>query len=492
MSWMLALLLAIYIDQTAYTTKAPKIAIVKSDAKTFVVRRGQTEILKGEIKDGIADFSGIFAEGDYDLIAGSETATVHVNADPYSSLLALTIKAFHDARCGVTCHLKGEFHKSSGHTGAAPSVKGWHDAGDYGRYTVNSAIATSTLLYAAELFERPDIADEARWNIDWMATMQDADGGVWHKQTSLDFAPFVMPQEDKSTSYIIGKGSCATADFAATMAIAARVYKDNGFSKKALDAWRWLSEHPDVTFRNPPDVKTGQYGDRHCDDERLWAAAEIFRSTGYDSANQYFVDHFRDVTFDEPPNWQNVGALAAWSYRLSGRGEAAVASVIERDSIAAADAIVTRAQQNAWRTPMLKRDYVWGSNGVAANYGLQLLIANVMRPNRAYTSTTAEILHYLLGRNSYGLSFVTGTGTRSVMHPHHRPSAADGVEAPWPGLLAGGPNRERQDPVLRAKRVDYIDDQGSYASNEVAINWNAPLVFVLSGLSRSALAKPPL
>jgi hypothetical protein len=27
----------------------------------------------------------------------------------------------------------------------------------------------------------------------------------------------------------------------------------------------------------------------------------------------------------------------------------------------------------------------------------------------------------------------------------------------------------------------YLDEQASYASNEVAINWNAPLVFLLAG-----------
>jgi endoglucanase len=481
---MLALILAIYVDQNAYATKAPKLAIVTNNAKTFSIRQNNSEVLKSETKDGVADFSGILTPGDYELVAGNESATLHVKDDPYSALLAMTIKAFHDARCGVTCHLKSEFHKSSGHTGPAPSVKGWHDAGDYGRYTVNSAIATSTLLYAAEMFGAADIADEARWNVDWMASMQDTDGGVWHKQTSLDFAPFVMPQDDKSTSYIIGKGSCATADFAATLAIASRVYNDNTFSKKALDAWRWLSEHPNVTFRNPQDVKTGEYGDRDCSDERLWAAAEIFRTTGYESANNYFIENYRKVKFDEPPSWKQVGPLAAWSYRLSGRGDAKVSTAIEQSTIGAADAIVARAQQNRWRSPMLARDYVWGSNGVAANYGLQLIIANAMRPNRAYVDGAADAVHYLLGRNAYGLSFVTGTGSRSVMHPHHRPSAADGVEGPWPGLLAGGPNRNHQDPVLRAKNVDYIDEQGSYASNEVAINWNAPLVFVLRALAK--------
>jgi endoglucanase len=26
----------------------------------------------------------------------------------------------------------------------------------------------------------------------------------------------------------------------------------------------------------------------------------------------------------------------------------------------------------------------------------------------------------------------------------------------------------------------YVDDEGSYSTNEIAINWNAPLVFMLA------------
>ena len=71
-------------------------------------------------------------------------------------------------------------------------------------------------------------------------------------------------------------------------------------------------------------------------------------------------------------------------------------------------------------------------------------------------------------------------------HPHHRPSGADDQPEPWPGLLSGGPNRSRQDaamqklPDLPPARM-YVDDEASYASNENAINWNAPLVFLLAG-----------
>jgi len=69
------------------------------------------------------------------------------------------------------------------------------------------------------------------------------------------------------------------------------------------------------------------------------------------------------------------------------------------------------------------------------------------------------------------------------MHPHHRPSIADGIVPPVPGLLAGGPNAGRQDGqhyIYLEPETSYLDNDQAYASNEIAINWNAPLVY-LSG-----------
>jgi endoglucanase len=137
---------------------------------------------------------------------------------------------------------------------------------------------------------------------------------------------------------------------------------------------------------------------------------------------------------------------------------------------------------------MTARDYIWGSNAVAANYGVLLLVADRFKPDPRYRNAAQDNIHYLLGRNTFSLSWVTQVGENAFRHPHHRPSGGDGIDAPWPGLLAGGPNRSKQDPAMRAKLGDlppakmYLDDQESYATNEVAINWNAPLVFVLAGM----------
>ena len=87
---------------------------------------------------------------------------------------------------------------------------------------------------------------------------------------------------------------------------------------------------------------------------------------------------------------------------------------------------------------------------------------------------------------------MTRVGENPFRHPHHRPSAADNNPEPWPGLLSGGPNRGRQDDAMRKFPADlppakiYLDDQEAYSANEVAINWNAPLVFLLAGAAPEA------
>ena len=96
---------------------------------------------------------------------------------------------------------------------------------------------------------------------------------------------------------------------------------------------------------------------------------------------------------------------------------------------------------------------------------------------------------YLLGRNPLGYCYVTGFGSKSPMHPHHRISQADGIDDPFPGLLVGGPNPGQQDKddktfTYPSKWPDesYADHAASYASNEIALNWNASLVAMLCWL----------
>jgi endoglucanase len=541
----------IKVDQVGYLNNSPKVALLssKAGAAQFTVRtagngsvafRGKLAAAVDDPDSGdrvqSADFSRFTRSGQYYLeVPGiGRSWEFSIGPDVYSRAWYLAMRSYYGQRCGIAvdlgpefpgykhdaCHLEGAYHASSGKAGAHSSQGGWHDAGDFGRYVVNSGITTGTLLWTWEMFGSrirnvklnlpesgngtPDILNEIRWNLGWMRAMQDDDGGVWHKQTSEQFCGFIMPEKDRFVSYVIGTGSepfkssCATADFAAVMAIAGRVYKpfDAEFAAQCMRAaeraWEWLDQHPNVTFRNPQGVGTGGYGDGDCSDERLWAAAELARATSGDRYQHYFLEHYagfrKSIRATQPQSWANVANLALWTYAMGAGGDSAAVAAIRQDSLSAADQIVERSKTNAYRISMTSRDYIWGSNSVVANYGMQLLVANALQGNARYVETALENLHYLLGRNTFSLSFVTQVGANPFRHPHHRLSAADNNPEPWPGLLSGGPNRGRQDPTMRKLPADlppakmYIDDQEAYAANEVAINWNAPLVFLVAGV----------
>ena len=432
---------AIKVDQAGYLSSSPKVALVSAPGSSFVVKRasdGKT-VLQGKLSapatdqdtgDTVqaADFTSLKTAGNYYLeIAGvGRSWPFAIGPDVYSRAFYLAMRGFYGQRCGTAvdmgpefadykhpaCHLNGEFHESSGKQGPRANIGGWHDAGDYGRYVVNSGISTGSVLWAYELFPAkvgkvklnipesgngtPDILNEARFNLEWMLKMQDDDGGAWHKQTSTHFSGFVMPQDDTLPSEVIGTGSapfkstCATADLAAVAAIAARVYApfDKKFAAQNLaaakKAWQWAEQNPNVTFKNPPGVSTGEYGDNNCSDERLWAAAELWRTTGDASYNQYFLSNYKSFTDllrkPDAESWRQVAPMGLWTYALSTRkgADAKAVAEIKQLTTAAAQQVVEETAKNPYHVSLLTKDYVWGSNGVAANYGMQLLVANAL------------------------------------------------------------------------------------------------------------------
>ena len=485
----------------------------------------------------LADFSSLIAPGTYRIkVAGlplSDPFTI--KPDAYRALGDAALKAYYFNRSALAIDAKygGAWARPAGHpddkvlvhasaaSAARPagtvlsSPKGWYDAGDYNKYIVNSGISTYTLLAAFEHFPGafkhdigipesgngvPDLLDEALWNLEWMLTMQDpADGGVYHKLTNLRFDGIVMPdQANRTPRYVVAKSTAAALDFAATMATASRVlapYEKQWPGKAARmlaaaeSAWRWAEANPKAIFKNPQDVVTGEYGDDKLDDEFAWAAAELFIGTGKKTYADALRAHDAPLT---TPSWGGVRALG-WISLAQHREHLAPGfdrSLIAKRIDTLAAQLLDTWKGAGYRVPMASKDFVWGSNAVILNGAMMLLQAYRLERKPDYLAAAQSSLDYVVGRNATGYSFVTGFGARPFMHPHHRPSMADGVAAPVPGWLSGGPNPGQQDkkdcpapyPSTRPA-LSYIDHDCSYAANEVAINWNAPLVYVTAALS---------
>jgi len=539
----------VLLNQLGYLPNNAKLATIllaKLSAQTpptnFRVRtQNQTIVFEGKLSTPTldaasgdttsqADFSSVTTPGIYQLeVAGTLSDTFTIAPTVYAEALRLTTRGYYGQRCGCAvdlgngyhhpaCHHDGAFDPTSDRSGSVPNTGGWHDAGDYGRYIVNSGITTATLLWAWELYPNalrtlslnipesgaalPDFLAEIRWNLNWMLSLQDpTDGGVWHKQTSLHFCAFIMPQDDHLPSEIIGTGAapykstCATADFGAVMAIAARCYRpfDPTFSARCLAAarlaWTWTREHPNVIFKNPPTVLTGEYGDTDCTDELLWASAELYNTTlesQYESALLESIQPLLPNLKITVPSWNNVASLGLWAYAFAPRHKLSpVVDAIQQATQAAAAELITRIHTSGYGNTLSLDDYHWGSNSNAGNQSLLLLVANHFQPSPTTLNAALSNLHYLLGRNCFGVSWVTQLGHRPFQHPHHRPSAAAGIAAPWPGLLSGGPNAHGGDVIADALPKSppmrmWLDDQRAYSMNEIAINWNAPLVFLLA------------
>lgn len=401
------------------------------------------------------------------------------------------------------------FHASTGKTGIKLSDRGWYDAGDFGKYVVNGAFSLGQLIMLYEQYPEvikdmalnipesgngvSDLLDELKYELDWLVTMQDDDGGLFFKLTTKKFDGMIMPHEGTLKRYIIGKSTAASLDFAAVAAKAYRVFLpiDEGYARECLraaeGAWQWALANPDIAYKNPEDISTGEYGDKNFDDEFFWAAAELYATTQkatYLAAAQRYL---KDTPFKVGIGWtgfmrymgiftliEHLDEGDSWKQELS-------AQVID-----IADGLLTLTEQTAYFQPV--NDFNWGSNSDLANAALIIAQAYRITAEPGYLQGVREINDYIFGKNALGYSFLTGFGDKTPMFIHHRQSAADGIAAPVPGLLSGGPNSRQQDrkfatyPKGVAPMKSWVDQEGSYASNEICLNWNAPLTYVLGFL----------
>ncbi|WP_211745776.1 glycoside hydrolase family 9 protein [Paenibacillus sp. Marseille-Q4541] len=530
---------SVAVNQIGYPINGQKTAIVTEKSSGFhiaeegtnkIVYRGNASPPTFDLSSGSivrkADFSELSKPGTYVVVddEGNRSTPFVVEERPYVELHNGLLKAFYYLRCGVTLDERyaGKWGHESCHTtlGAVHGEEGlyldgnggWHDAGDYGKYVVAGAKAVADLLLAYEMYPKafsksiplpesdqlmPDVLHECKVELDFLFKMQDKrSGGVYHKLTTRHFPGLsVMPEDDLAELVFSPISAAATASYAAIMAFASRIYRsyDPSYADKCLNsaeyAWEWIMEHPEAgDFKNPPDITTGEYGDDCIYDEKYWAAAELYHTTNQEEYHFAFR-HYSTKSFSKCElGWADVGGYGTISYLRKGKTEESQSlyTSLQQELIQEAERLLVICEKDGYGISLEENDYIWGSNMVLMNRAMLLLIAREWSPKPEYVNAATQHLHYLLGKNTLYLSYVTGFGTRSVMNPHHRPSVGDHVDAPVPGMVVGGPNRNLNDEIMeqtlkgKPAAASYIDHEDSYAGNEITIYWNSPAVFVVS------------
>ncbi len=421
---------------------------------------------------------------------------------------------------------------------------GWYDAGDHGKYVVNAGITVWTLL---NLYERTkflgrsldqlgdgrlnipenrngvsDLLDEVRWEMEFLLKMQAPRGAqagmVHHKIHDKEWTGLgLAPHEDPKERYLYAPSTAATLNLAAVAAQAARVWKtiDNKFSARCLraaeKAWKAAGRNPAVLAASA-GVGGGPYDDKKLDDELHWAAAELFITTKKPeyrkalAASPYYLKVAPRLPagpedgIASAMTWQDVASLGTISLAVVPNSLGPDAVKDARTALKnAADVYLNVMRTRGYRVPV---DYgktgkaPWGSTSSLLNNLLVLGLAHDLFGGQDYLGAVAAGMDYLLGRNPLDQSYITGYGFRPLRNPHHRfwaHQANPKYPSPPPGLVSGGPNSSLQDPYAQGAGLPgcapercFVDHIESWSTNEIAINWNAPLAWVLAFLDEQA------
>jgi len=429
----------------------------------------------------------------------------------------------------------------NGPTDARDGARGWHDAGDYNRYMVNSGVSTGLMLKAWEHYSNalgsvellpvqtsnayqtgmPKFLAEVKWNLDWVAKMQFENGSVAHKLSSSEFSGDVLPENDAETQFFSPGGTESAGSFVGQMALASRIYADYApteaatWLEKAKKSYDWLSGNTGFLAANLTGFNTGTYSTtdpasynvNYDTDKRLWGAVELWEATGESQYLTYFENLANSnlSKFGDETEWgekDGVNALAYLTYLTSKKSgkSPTLENSIRTKLFTLADALADSASKHAYGRTFGSANYYWGGHGALTATTYMLSVAYTVSDDpvkkQKYREAGHSVIGHILGRNYYNRSFVTGVGHNPPKNVHDRRSQA--TKKQWPGYLIGGPHNFSGAPTYPAglgcgsnpHATCWKDNAADYWTNEIAINWNTSMIYALAGYLPGA--EPPV
>lgn len=313
---------------------------------------------------------------------------------------------------------------------------GWYDAGDYGKYTNAGATAVTELLWAYEMFpnqfrDKKDFIPESGNGVSDLL-----DEIRWE----LDF---LLKMQDKDTGGVYSH------------------------------VW-------------------AQNYDGNDTDNRLWAAAELYRATGEKKYDEYFLNNYRNFeeSFEAEKNghgWGNMEKVAFYAYLSSKNPASEVKEWFKEKFTSWSDDVFEKTVNNPWKTVLGENDYVWGSNSVIGTTLMDLYVGNKVlgKDNDRTIAMMRTNMNYFLGVNPLAFSYVSGYGENCLSHTYSNIYNYDGILEIPKGYFAGGPNQFQGAELSKFNARDYVDSGYEWTTNEHTIYWNSVLIFSTAALNEN-------
>jgi endoglucanase len=499
----------------------------------------------------VGDFSSFTTPGRYKIVVGNlESYPFDIRSDIFDQPLRATFRFFYYQRAFTAIlqtHAEGPWYRpTDAHLAPAGVVKGWHDAGDL---TVYNATMTQSLFWMLEAWSDfrpmddnmnipesgngvPDLLDEARWGLEWLLSMQDPNGGFWCNATAnngTNSYPYgtTFPQSVNPYMKTVPPTVQATAKAIAVLGYAAGIFRsyDQAFANRCLAAarsgWTWMIANPNATYDGCGGCSGinfnsyAQGNDPHLlKTNRMWAAAGLLYATGETQYEAAFQQYY------EPIGWissfsKSEGFAASLYLRVPSGASQARKEEIRQRIFQMADGVRNDGNTHPFQ---FATHYYWGScsNGMhrSGQFSWRAYLLDTTRT--ADRDQALFNLEWIFGRNYLNqcyLSGVNGVSKPRLRGFHHWMKALNANPWHFPGALAGGPNQSPDgndisypnhqpfpiwgywgDPANPRNGSEPVEgrftDNDSWSTNEVAINWNAALLYNLYAARKYARGGP--
>jgi len=564
----------IRVNQVGYLPDAPKVAVVCSlqpvEISTFSVTNVDGRVvvnarraIRSEPFGPCAvthrlDFSSLKTPGTYRISAGhAEMVTVRIAVNVYDGGADTLLYYMRQQRSGWNPLFKDSVHKFDGNvvddTGAVTKFVnvsgGWADASDYLQYVATSANAAYVMMAAyrdhprsfADAFDTrglpgsngvPDVLDEARHGLDWLARMFPDDSEMYNQLGDDRDHRYLDLISDDSSDYGWGKGrqrpvypctgrpqglftgknrstglASTAGKYASAFALGSMVLREVDpdlaalLREKALIAFRVGAASPGVCQTAPGTSPYFYEEDNWVDDMEL-ASAHLYSLTR--DAN--YLRQAVDYASREPKTpwmgadtashyqwfpWHNNGHYEVWQ-QSTGKDRATMADNYRRGL----EAVVARAP-NGFRIGI---PFIWCSNNLMTSFATQALLYRRMTGDGRFREYEQAAIDWLFGTNPWGMSMVVGYPNAGVWarNPHSVHAMRFGPMVLLGGLLDGPVYRSIYGNLRGIRLVEpdeyaqfntgfivYHDDLGDYSTNEPIMDGTASLVYLLSALAGS-------